>query len=400
MNLRHILAPLALILILAVHSAAQCLVPDNLDHPGGACTGAFMQQLQPQFAQKAKGICWKDCGVDASANYIALWGQLQPVLTINPLPPAPSCGWYRCRLKLYNNNGLAWLGTMHFVYSRTWTETPMPGQFIQVWRYLVNGDLTPMNTTAMPCGIPACAASSGNLVRFTGYVDYAYDCSTNVTQEAWMITHACDSIDHASGSPRAGVFHPNRYFTFVGPSAGFVIGAGGTLEAGNMGLDCVRKWDATVMPARCSIEEPLFIATNTPNSMVCMCGVGPTNWYQGQLFVAGSAGTILQGFLGSDPFRSFPVGMWTNPNVFPGVEEVRWNCNEGQYTDCVSLTRNEYYFGVTTTGGFPAYTLNAMTPPVPLPPTFIDQANSVQLPANVAVRNTVYKSDHVLNLNL
>ena len=39
-------------------------------------------------------------------------------------------------------------------------------------------------------------------------------------------------------------------------------------------------------------------------------------------------------------------------------------------------------------------------PPMPLPSTFIDQSNSVKLPANVAIRNVPYRSDHVLNLNL
>jgi hypothetical protein len=36
---------------------------------------------------------------------------------------------------------------------------------------------------------------------------------------------------------------------------------------------------------------------------------------------------------------------------------------------------------------------------VPLPTTFVDQANSVNLPANVAIRNVQYRSDHILNLN-
>ena len=36
---------------------------------------------------------------------------------------------------------------------------------------------------------------------------------------------------------------------------------------------------------------------------------------------------------------------------------------------------------------------------MPLPTTFVDQSNSVILPANVATRNVQFRSDHILNLN-
>ena len=48
------------------------------------------------------------------------------------------------------------------------------------------------------CPVPPCAALHANLVRFTGYVDYAASCSgvPSVYQHAWMLTHALDAIDH------------------------------------------------------------------------------------------------------------------------------------------------------------------------------------------------------------
>ena len=79
------------------------------------------------------------------------------------------------------------------------------------------------------------------------------------------------------------------------------------------------------------------------------------------------------------------------------AEEVRWNTNELQYVECTGVGRQEYYFGVTTAGGYAAF---GSTPGVILPTTFIDQANSVILPANMATRNRPFRSDHVLNLNL
>ena len=141
--------------------------------------------------------------------------------------------------------------------------------------------------TALPCGTPACAPPHGNLVRFTGYVDYTYDC-----------------------------------------------------------------------------------------------------------------GTTVSSFAGADPFHSIPVGMWTNPALFPGVEELGWNCNEAQYADCVGTVGLEYSYGVTTAGGYPAFSLNSATPSVPLSLTFLDQSNSAILPGAVPARNVRYRSDHILNLNL
>lgn len=400
MKLLRLAASLTTVLALAVPGVSQCLTPDGLDpNFAGGCTGAWMNQSQKAFQQTALGICWRDCGVDATQTFSAVWGKLNPVMTIIPLPPIPSCGWYQTRLQLYAGSSLAWTGAFHVTYSRTWAETPMPGQFIQVWRYLVNGDLQPVIPMALPTGNPACAVPNGNKVRFTGYIDYAHDCS-GVTQRAWMITHACDAIDHAVGGPRAGVFHPSRYYSFAGPSAGFVVGAGSTLEAGGASSECVRKWDALAMPARCNLEEPLLFAAITPQTMTCMCGVGPSNWYEGMLQIAGAFGSTVFPFPGSAPFRSFPVGQWTNPAVFPGVEEVRWNCNEGIYSDCSSFVRQEFYFGATTAGGYPAMTIGSSSmPPMPLSSVFVDQANSVILPANIAIRNRPYRSDHIFNLN-
>lgn len=71
-----------------------------------------------------------------------------------------------------------------------------------------------------------------------------------------------------------------------------------------------------------------------------------------------------------------------------------------RWSDCFGIARQEYDYGVTTHGGFPAFTLTPATPLTPLGTMFIDQSNSVVLPAGIPTRNTIYRSDHVLNLNL
>src|SRR5262249_54103797 len=162
--------------------------------------------------------------------------------------------------------------------------------------------------------------SFGNRVRFTGYVDYAFDCSTSsgITERAWMITHACDAIDHAAGYPRAGVFHPNRFYTFLGPRNGFVVGLGSTLENGAVSQEPVRAWDALALPARCQHEEPLAFGSFNPNAMLCMCGTGPALWYEAYFNAGGVFGAFIGPYPGSDPFRSYPIGSWTNSSVYPG----------------------------------------------------------------------------------
>ena len=394
---RFLFAALALPLALAGRSAAQC-GPDGLDGAPACNMPSFTSVLQNSFKQPSMGICWSNCAVNATANYTAQWGALTPVQNTAGL--APSCGWYTAQLTLLQGLQLRWSGTFHFTYSRTWSEASSTGTALQVWRYLINGDLSPLVANPGPCGpAPICAASFGNKVRFTGYVDYAQDCGTTLTEQAWMITHACDAIDHAPGYPRAGAFHPNRFYSFVGPRLGFVPGAGASLEMGGAAVEAVRSWDATTLPAMCMHEEPLAFANFNPIGNLCVCGPGPGLWYEAFVNAGSVFGTILNPFPGSAPFRSFPVGTWTNPNAFPGAEELRYNTNELMYVECTGVGRQEFYFGVTTAGGYPARSLSAPGGP-PLPPIFIDQSNSVLLPANVATRNRTYRSDHILNFNL
>ena len=396
--LRSLLLPaLAACAVLLSPADAQCLTPDYLD-VGSACGGAQTFVPQHAFGQQALGLCWQNCGLAAQANYIAKWGAAVPSMA--GATGALNCGWYEAQLRIFDSSGTLVLGgTMTLTYARTWVEGSTAGTVNQVWRYLVNGDLRSATNTPTPCGIPPCAMPNGNRVRFTVYVDYAFDCLSGLTEHAWMLTHACDAIDHAPGFPRAGSFHPGRDYTFVGPAAGFVPAVSTGTEAGVGGVEAMRKWDATVLPARCGNEEPLLSGSITAGASVCMCAAGPANWFQGQLVLAGGYGSVLAPFPGSDPFRSFAIGQWTNPTAYPGVEEVRWNCSEEQWIDCSGVGRQEYYYGVTTIGGEPAYSFNVSFPSAPLGLTFIDQSNSALLPGGTATRNRPFRSDHVFNLN-
>jgi hypothetical protein len=385
--------------------SAQCPLPDNLD--GGPCCALTMENVPPQkqVLQDALDICWRDCGIEFIGSCRARWTPL------HVLPATgPDCGYRLYRLELFDTAGnLKWSGTMRLLYSRTWLETDPAGLPLQVWRYLVNGDLRPTPFAGPPpCPLPPCSPAFANRVRFTGYIDFAASCLAAApgVQVAWMLTHACDPIDHAPGFPRAGAFHPGRSYTFVGPAAGFVpspvVAAEGT---GGSGFEAVRRLrhpaPGTMGPIRCEFEERA--GHSLPNALFCLCTtIPPLNlqWNTGPLTVSGACGTSLAPPGSIVPgFVSMGIGSWTIPGTYPGLEDLRWNA--GSYSDgdpCVALVRNTIFFGVTTLGGYPAASISSGGGGVLLPPIFIDQANSIRTGGG-ALANVPYLSDLVLNLN-
>jgi hypothetical protein len=87
------------------------------------------------------------------------------------------------------------------------------------------------------------------------------------------------------------------------------------------------------------------------------------------------------------------------PGTYPGVERLRWNAGGYDYGDpCIGVLDREVFFGVTTLDGYDAFQLLTVGPGLPLPKTFIDQANSLRTDGST-VMNVPYVSDHILNLN-
>lgn len=401
MNFRTTLAAALLALTgFSGRAAAQCFTPDGLDGPlPPTCQPANLTSTDFAVSQRAVGICWRQCGVDATAAYKATWSKMIP--SVNTAGTV-DCGWFTTRVQL-SQSTLSWIGTLNAHYSRTWFEGN-PAAPLQVWRYLVNGDLRPTSTTAGPCALPPCAAPNGMKVHFSGYIDYAIDCNSGQRFDAWMITHGCDSVDHAVGYPRAGAFHPDRYYTFVGPAANFVVGAAPSIEVGLANQESVRRWDripGTTIGASCQHDEPLAFAAFNPFAQTCLCTAGAPQWYEADLSGAAVGGTTFNTLAGSADYKSVAIGRWTNPGVFPGVEEVRWTTSDLVWTEgCTTLTTFEPFYGVTTSGGFPAWQIDTTGLVTPLAPMFIDQSSSRQMPFNTPVRNIPSRSYHILNLNL
>ncbi len=388
----------------AAPSLAQCPRPDRLDC-GPCCSFAQAQVPSlPAFKQSTLDICWKDCAVDNTLTCQAVWNKpVQPLA----MSGVTSCGVYNTDLRLKNSAGVdMWAGKIRMHYSRTWLETP-PGGQLQVWRFLVNGDLLPTTAAGgVPCPVPPCAAAFGGRVRFTGYVDYARNCATGIYQFAWMLSHVCDKVDHAPGFLRAGVFHPDRSYSFVGPSAGFVPGPIQPLEGGGGPFEDVRRLIYPPLgatgPVMCDFEEPIQHSLQ-PQQQLCNCttaGSPPPQWLLANLFISGSCGTnvMTPGFPFLPGYLSMGIGSWTIPATFPGQEFLRWNAGGYDYVEgCIGVVRQEVFFGVTTLRGYPANQVlcGGVGPTLPL--TFIDQSNSLR--SGTTVMNIPYTSDHIINLN-
>lgn len=382
---------------------AQCAPPDGLDG-GPCCASATLTHPRPKFNQQALGICWQGCNIAAVNTYQAQWGGLQP--GIGPGTSAP-CGWYWVPVQLFTGSTLRWTGRLQVTYARTWIETMPSGNTYQVWRFLVNGDMQATPAAGpIPCPVPPCAPAFNNRVRFTGYVDYARNCGTNLIETAWMLTHSCDAIDHDLGFPRGGNFHPDRAYTFVGPAAGFAPGPLQPTEAGGTGFESLRRWKVpvpgTTGPVTCEFEEPVATAAMSAQNALCLCGPGANpQYYLASLFIAGSCGTTVQSLAGALPYTSMGIGAWTNPNAYPGIEALRWNTGFYSYSDpCIGVVTTEFFFGATTIGGFPATQYLSSGPGAPLPQTFVDQCNSMLFPGSLPVHNVPFQSDHIFSLNL
>lgn len=401
---RRILVLCLLLAAFPVPASAQCF-PDGLD--GSPCCSLASPKLPkfPVIAHQALGICFQNCGIDATQNYQAVW-KLLNVSAAVPGTTLSACSPLWATLDLLDGSGnLQWSGRFRVFYSRTWSEATVSGTAQQVWRFLVNGDLLPTALAGpAPCPVPPCALPFGR-VRFSGHVDWARDCGTLAWESAWMLTHACDAIDHQTAFPRGGSFHASRSYSFVGPSAGFVpnpLVAGEVV--GGSAFEASRRllWPVagTTGPVLCEAEESAL--TSLPGlTSLCWCGVGPGQWRNGGLFVNGSCGTTLSpGSILFPGFLSMGVGSWTNPAVYPGNEAVRWSVTEYVDTDpCTGVTATKFFFGVTTLGGNPATQVNTSSPGLPLPPIFVDQASSIRVGGGPLL-NLPYVSDHVLNLNL
>jgi len=385
---------------------AQCPTPDGLD--GGACWGPATAVI-PEFAgaeQTGVRITWRNCAVEDMAQLRARWGRFRPAE--RPGIP-PLCAVFVARLDLFEplSGALAWTGAMRLWYSRTWLETTAEGRDLQVWRYLVNGDLAPrVGAGTPPVGIPPCESAFGNKVQFTGHIDVARNCPSGPTFIAWSLEHGCDGLAHVGGFPRAGAFHADRSYSIVGPAAGFVPSGALASESGVAAYEAIRPLDlskVTQVPASgdvCLFEERMEGAIVTPQGDFCPCpdSTGATQYRQSTVdfrSICGTTMSVVGGF--PDGLVSKSIGSWTDASTFPGEESLLANVGGYRVVEpCRPRDQFQIFYGVTTHGGFEPRSISGGF----LPRTFIDQGNALKFPAFTPIMNQKYVTDVILNANL
>ena len=379
-------------------------MPDNLDSapcctPVGVNLPAF-----PQISQGSKFICFNNCNTQVNQNLCVTIGAPRPAFSGGALV----CGVYTVNFRVTTCGGAMpalWQGTMRAQYSRNWIEANTAGSAFGVWRFLLNGDLRATATLqanpgwASPNVRPACY-STFNAIYVSGYIDYAFDCANATWSASWALNHDCDANHHPAGSPRAGAFHPTRSWTFLGPNAGFVVDPVATITANGMSSHEAFRWnDWSSAPAICRAEEPnngLFVSQGN----VCPCGAGGVQYDNTLVSVAGVCGSTMR-TLNPPAVQLLQkrIGRWTNPLVFPGLQELSVDMGDMDYFNiCSMATTVEYFEGVTTVGGFGTpfdYMGN------PLFPTFVDLASSNRSPTNMSRRVGVpHVTQFIAGMNL
>jgi len=381
----------------ALPAPAQCM-PDGLGF--APCCGGASATL-PAFPPISQGIqffCFDNCQPAFAVNYCVDIGTPSAVVVNGQ----PVCGAYHIRFKVKNcgTTTFLWNGLVNAYYSRNWQETPVVGAPpITVWRFVINGDFLP--TPSLPNNSfqrPGCLGTFTR-VYWSGYIDYALDCSTNTWQAAWNLNHECDGIHHMPGTARpGGALHPTRSFSFVGPGGSFVPSTTGPfMSNGPITQEAVRWNNWSHAPAICTLEEP---ATGTfqATSPFCFCVSGGGNEYvPTNVSATGACGTSVS----PSPIFGFyqkRIGAWTNPNVYPGTQSLLFDFGYLAYMNgCNGQFTQEWFEGAETLQGYPAFDFNGAA----LGTQFEDLASASVSKVNQATRiGAPHVSYYILNFNL
>jgi len=398
-------AALAAVALAAAPRAAraQCM-PDLLDTVPCCSPAPIQLPAFPAISQSSRFICFRDCAIQVNQQLCVDIDPPQPIATGGAL----LCGVYtiKFKVKTCGTNQILWQGNLRAHYARNWQEVDPTGLTHGVWRFLLNGDLKAtaflQSTTqwSSPNIRPACYGSF-NAIYVGGYIDYAFDCASSTWQAAWCFNHDCDTLHHPGGSPRAGVFHATRSWTFVGPGAGFVVDPATTVTAAGTSSGESLRWnDWAALPAICRGEETA-IGQVTQLGSRCLCSTSsaaPAQYEMTDVGFAGSCGSFVRTTPAPTNLWQKRIGRWTNPVVFPGNEELNVVMGDmDSQIGCNLLFQQEFFEGAATLRGWLATTYTGLV----LGTQFIDVGSSNRTPGNMARRVGVpHVTQSIVNIDL
>lgn len=366
---------------------AQCIGPDNMDFIGQCCVQSQPNLPQfPQIKQDIQYISWRNCAVVKRRGLCVDIGVPVPHMLPGGVPAG--CGVFDIPWRTRTCGAAqrdVFTGVLIGTYARTWMEDTdgVQGVDTQVWRILINGDLKAsqflLNQFGLNAHIPQCLHDFGDLVYWYGYIDYRLNCQANVWKVEWMLDHECDRYHHNpdSGRPAPAVgYHPDRTYTFVGPSL-FVPTIAIPAALGPLVQENTRTllYVSATAPVICFRDDPIRDGFMEVIQNVCLCAAGAPQYAISNFF----GNTVCQSSWGPGPetkvYAQKRMGFYPdaagNPFKFVILQQ-----GDRTFADaCLGLIQPEYFEGVSTIGGFPAFTFQG-GPLVPLGRTFIDIGSS------------------------
>ena len=323
----------------------------------------------PPFQIKGQYCCLRNCALEASF----------PVQVITTHFPV-TCDYAIISITVFPSSTTApgFSGFLLAKYARTWLEpTPTGAPPDQVWRFLVNGPLSP-TAGATPCPVPPHSTTP----HFTGHIDYA--CQVNAAgvlefRMAMNLNHLAGCISHNafSAAPLAGAAaHLDRSYHLFAP--GTFVCQNVPEPTGAIGGEALRS---TWIPGFTCLGEARVIggglATANTNCLCLPGTTGPIPWvhqnFKGSIACAGITvpwfSLPIGGPLPPLPtgFATLPLGSWTGPpTVFPGTRDLAIHFGLLKYGDTCNPNILPYHVvsGVSTSG----VPVVNFTPTPPLPP--------------------------------
>ncbi len=373
--LRRCLLILFAVVVVAVGSASAQVPPwpqpDGYDFTGVCCTPANPTLPPfPSITQNIKYMCWRDCQPQLCRDLCVTIGTPRIAAAGGVVF---GCGVYFVPVTIKRGAQVLYSGRLIGTYARTWLEDTVPDPIglkeTQVWRFLLNGDLLPsalIQGIANPC-VAQCWRTFG-AIYFAGYIDYRNFCPNNSWTAEWALDHGCDFWAHNADSgrpaPVGSVLHPTFSYTFVGPNT-FTCSINIPVSAGPVMAESVRSilWFGN-QPPTCLTDDPLVQGSMVPLQDFCPCGAPPAAAPQYTLTdfngISQCGTQFRTGGAGPKPFAQKRLGFFTDAAGGP-FKFLLLKMGDVDYIDaCLPppIPTREYFEGVETIGGFPAFDLN------------------------------------------
>jgi hypothetical protein len=310
-------------------------------------------------------------------------------------------------------------------YARTWRDVAPNGTPLQIWRFLLNGDLfLNLAPGASGSGLipPVSDAPYFQPVHFVGFIDYA--CDFNQSPDiAFSLSHWPGCIQHSSFSTNSipALASGRDSFHIVGPAPFIFAGSNGIEPQGPIAGDSSRHSDLTWVPFsyQCFGEAPADLGSLTTNFDNCLLppNAGPPDPYKHQTLstiaccgVPFNISTVpLPGTPVPTGLVAFPLGSYAGL-VFPFTRSLTIYMGALLTINPCSIPPFVFRLvtGVATTGSIGSIFPPNLPPPCFTPaggifPTFLDLQSMLPIsyfPTVATGLGSFFASDWVVSLTL